>query len=95
MNSWLYRTFSENYLFNSSLPAESSTSIYATPENYIGSLISSSERRGGEDVSLLFYGAEPLPLTYGLAYDFHAGDSASYLRVLHVDPASPAAASTV
>lgn len=91
MNSWLYRTFSENYLFNSSLPAESSTSIYATPENYIGSLISSSERRGGEDVSLLFYGAEPLPLTYGLAYDFHAGDSASYLRVLHVDPASPAA----
>lgn len=90
MNSWLYRTFSENYLFNSSLPAESSTSTYATPENYIASLISNSENRNGQEVSTLFYGAEPQSLSYGLDYDFHSGDSASYLRVLHVKPSSPA-----
>ncbi len=90
MNSWLYRTFSEDYLFNTSLPAESSTSIYATPENYINSLISSSENRNGEAVSCIFYGEEPLPATYGINYDFHSGDSVSYLRVLHVNPGSPA-----
>lgn len=90
MNSWLYRTFSENYLFNTSLAAESSLPTYATPENYITRLISSSENRNGEAVSCLFYGAVPLPLTYGLDYDFHSGDSTSYLRVLHVNPGSPA-----